>query len=604
MSANAAVAQRLDEMAGMLELLGEDSFRASAHARAARAIIEFPDDVSACDRSRLLAIPGIGARMADKITEFCTTGRLTEYDELRGKVPAGLLGLLSIQGLGARTLRVLWQQGGVTDLASLERIINDGTILGLPRMGAKSVEKLRQAIAFAKSGTPRLWLGRAWALAEQISERLLAHPAVATVEPAGSLRRGRDTVGDIDVLVTLKPGREGAAAEVGELFRGLPSVVQVLSAGANRSSVRVSLVHDTGRWRLEGKSGEESAGPSIQVDLKVLPRASWGAGLLYFTGSKEHNVRLRERAQRKGMTLNEFGLFPEDGGKTPPQDRGVKPLAGETEESVYRALGLEFIPPEVREGAGELERPGPWRLVDLGDIQAELHAHTTASDGGMEIETLALEAKRRGFHTIAVTDHSRSSAVAGGLTVERLREHVRDIATARRVVSGITILAGSEVDILADGTLDYEDEVLRSLDVVVASPHAALSQDTEAATARLVKAIGNPYVNILGHPTGRLINRRRGLEPDMGNVIAAAVENGVALEINAHWMRLDLRDTHVRRAVEAGCLIAINCDVHEAQDFDNLRFGVLTGRRGWLPPEQCINTWPAEKLHAWLRRRR
>jgi DNA polymerase (family 10) len=325
---------------------------------------------------------------------------------------------------------------------------------------------------------------------------------------------------------------------------------------------------------------------------------------MYFTGSKEHNVRLRERALKKGFTLNEYGLFPDDDEKEPPQRRGVKPVAASTEAGVYKKLGLPEIPPELREDRGELDLEETPRLVELDDIAAELHAHTTASDGILSVVELATEAKKRGFHTIAVTDHSKSSAIANGLSPERLREHIAAVHAARELVHGITILAGSEVDILADGHLDYTDDLLAQLDIVVASPHTALSQDAATSTKRLLKAIAHPLVHIVGHPTGRLINRRAGLPLNMAEIVAAAVEHDVALEINAHWMRLDLRDTHVRAAVDAKCKIAIDCDVHEPMDFDNLRFGVATARRGWVTPELCINTWPAKKLHAWLRAKR
>jgi len=327
--------------------------------------------------------------------------------------------------------------------------------------------------------------------------------------------------------------------------------------------------------------------------------------LMYFTGSKEHNVRLRERAIKMGMTLNEYGLFEDDGSdETPPQSRGIDPVASETEEATYAALDLPFIPPTMREDRGELSLTEPRPVIQLADIKAELHSHTTASDGKMSIEESAQIAKDRGFHTLAITDHSQSSAVAGGLKPDRLREHIKEIRAANERIEGITLLAGSEVDILVDGSLDYDDDLLHELSVVVASPHAGLRAKPKQATKRLLKAIAHPMVHIIGHPTGRLIERREGLEPDMNELIAAAVEHNVALEINSHWMRLDLRDTHVRAAVEAGALISINCDDHHPSDYDNLIFGVQTAQRGWLTPEQCINTWDADRLLEWLRTKR
>jgi DNA polymerase (family X) len=610
-------------MGAMMDLLGMDSFRANSHTRAGRAIADLDKDVAdlAKDRGALMEVPGIGPKMADKIIEFVTTGKIKDHEELRAKVPSGLLVLMGVPGLGPKTIKAMWEQCGITDVASLKKAIADGSVMKVPRMGEKLVEKIKAALAFAATSSERLWLGRAAALAEEFVERVKSVPGVARAEAAGSLRRGKDTVGDIDILVAMEPGREKDDAKVAEAFRSSPRVVQVLVAGDNRSSVRVGLAHDTARWKLEGKETDANAGPSIQVDLRVLPLDRWGAALMYFTGSKDHNIRLRERAQKMGMTLSDWGLFVEDGQKEPPHTRGVKPFPSAMEEEVYSKLGLAWIPAEAREDRGEIEaaellwrdagenavRKGKKpasasaaiRLIELSDIKAELHAHTKASDGSFTIEQLAEHAKARGFHTIAVTDHSKSSAVAGGLTVERLLTHINAVRAAK--VKGITILAGSEVDILADGSLDYPDDVLKQLDVVVVSPHAGLSQDAATATGRLVKAVSNPYVHILGHPTGRLINRRKGLEPDMAAVIGACVEHDVAMEINAHWMRLDLRDVHVRQAVNAGAKIAIDCDVHSVEDFDNLRFGVMTARRGWVRAEMCVNAWEAGRLREWLK---
>ncbi len=600
MSVNARIGAILEEIARMIEVLGEDSFRASAHARAARALADFPQDLATLDRAAILAIPGVGAKIADKVLEFVKTGSMAEHEELRAKVPAGVLELMQVPGLGPKTAHVLWKQGDIHNIPALEKAIADGSILKLPRMGEKSVQKLKESLAFAKQSGSRLWLGRAHAVARVFVEALRTHPSVARVEPAGSLRRGKDTIGDIDILVALKKGHERDAEKVGGAFCKVPGVVQVIAHGESKCSVRYALDNDTGRWKLEGAEGEAKAGPSVQVDLRVLPLASWGAALMYFTGSKEHNIRLRQRALDRGLTLNDWGLFPIDEEKTAPHLRGVKPVAGASEDEVYAKLQLPYLPPEIREDRGECDLDATPALTEIDDIKAELHAHTTASDGVLSIDELVDEAKKRGFHTIAVTDHSKSSVQANGLSVERLLAHVDAVHAARARHKGITILAGSEVDILADGTLDYDDKTLAKLDIVVASPHTALSQDSDAATARLVRAVSHPRVNVLGHPTGRLINKRKGLEPDLAKVFAAAKAHKVALEINAHWMRLDLRDTHVRAALAAGCLIAIDCDVHERADFDNLRFGVMTARRGWCPPASCVNTWPQAKLKAWL----
>jgi DNA polymerase (family 10) len=327
--------------------------------------------------------------------------------------------------------------------------------------------------------------------------------------------------------------------------------------------------------------------------------------MMYFTGSKEHNVRMRERALKHGLTLNEYGLYPHDpDAELPPQDRGASPIAGATEADVFSALGLVEVQPEIREDRGEFVITEPVQLIEHPHIRAELHAHTRASDGTLSIDELIALAESRGLHTIAVTDHSRSSVQANGLSIERLREHIASVHDARSRFPTMNVLAGSEVDILADGHLDYPDDVLRELDIVVASPHAALAQESAKATERLTRAIESGRIDILGHPTGRLVNRREGLHPDMDVIVQAAARCRVALEINAHWMRLDLRDVHARAAMQAGAFIAINCDVHASSDFDNIRYGLLTARRGWVTPDRCLNTWSASQLNEWLHARR
>ncbi len=624
---NAQIAANLALIAQLQELLGADKFRVLANQKAARVIEALPAELGALaagpgGRARLMEFDGVGPKIADKIVELATTGRIAELDELKAQVPAGLSELLTIPGMGPKTVALVWKDAGVTDLAGLKRIIADGSILTLPRMGDKAVEKLKRSIELHAEGQSRLRLGFAMPLAERVVARMEKLKGVSRVAYAGSLRRGKETIGDIDILLaTTDPA--GAA----EAFCSAADVRQVILKGETRCSVRMLVNQNAGRWAGAGEKEEgaaepggdggdgagsagspasksEQAGPTVQVDLRVIPEAVWGSALMYFTGSKDHNVRLRQRALDMNMTLSDYGLFPLDKHDTPPQDRGVKPIACRTEEEVFKALGLPYIPPEIREDRGETALQTTPVLIEVADIKAELHAHTTASDGDLSIRELAREAKARGFHTIAVTDHSKSSVIANGLSPDRLRDHIKAVHEERKHTKGITILSGSEVDILSDGSLDYDDALLRELEVVVASPHTALSQAPEVATARLLKAIRHPLVHILGHPTGRMIMRRGGLTPDMPQIFAAAREHNVALEINAHWMRLDLRDTHVKAAVDAGCLISINCDDHAREDFDNLRFGILTGRRGWLTKEQCINCWPAELLHAWLKSKR
>ncbi len=577
--ANADLSRIFEEMSVILELMGENRFKVAAHARVARILKDMSEDVAtlADDPGALRAIDGIGDASAKKIIEFVKTGAVREHAVLLEAIPRGLLDVLKIPGLGPKTVRLMWEKAGVTDLDSLRAAIDSGALKELPRMGEKTIENLKSSLEFASRSSRRSRLGPAMVTAEEIVGALGALPGVRRIEFAGSLRRGRETIGDIDIVAAAD-----APADLAEAFRTMDGVEQVLAAGETKSSVRLAR--------------------GIQVDLRIVEPEAFGAALLYFTGSKQHNILLRERAIRRKLRLNEYGLFPAGDGDddAAPQKRGVAPVAAATEEEIYAALDLPWIPPELREDRGELERPLP-NLVTIGDIRAELHAHTVASDGRMSIEELAREAKSRGYHTIAVTDHSKSSGQANGLSVERLLEHVDTVRAVNAKLRGIRVLAGSEVDILSDGRLDYEDDVLAQLDIVVASPHVALAQDRETATRRLLAAVRHPLVHIIGHPTGRYVNRREGLQPDMATIIRAAAEHGTALEVNANTARLDLRDTHVGAAVEAGALIAINTDAHSPADIDQLRYGVLTARRGWLTAERCVNTWGRERLMKWLR---
>ena len=572
MTANTELARIFEEMAAILEITGADRFRINAYTRAAQALEDLTVDVAdIAEPKKLTAIDGIGASTAKKIIEFLDTGHVTKHDELLENVPRGLLELRQIPGLGPKKVKLLWEEAGVTDLDTLQRKLETDELEALPGMGKKSVENLKESIVFVARAGERARLGEALPLAEAITAELGRVAGVHRVHHAGSLRRGRETIGDIDLLAAATD-----PAALREAFLGLPGVQKVLVSGGTKCSVRMD--------------------PGIQVDLRVVDETSFGAALLYFTGSKAHNVLLRERAIKQGLRLNEYGLFPAGGGD--------RPVASCEETDVFAALGLPWIPPELREDRGELGLTEAPRLIELADVKAELHAHTVASDGRMTIDELARTAMERGFHTIAVTDHSKSAIQANGLSPERLREHVDQVREANERIDGITILAGSEVDILGDGRLDYDDDLLAELDLVVASPHVALRQEPEAATERLVRAIRHPLVHVLGHPTGRIINRREGLHPQINAIVQAAAETDTALELNANYYRLDLRDVHVKAAVDGGALVAINTDAHHPDDFDLLRYGVLTGRRGWLTPQRCLNAWPAQKLHAWLRSKR
>jgi DNA polymerase (family 10) len=625
MSSNAKIASKLNEMASMMELLGEQGFRVAAYTKAARALESLPADVATLDHDALLAVDGIGDKMANRIEEFLKTGAISDHAKLREQVPAGLLEVLGVPGLGPKTVRAMWTTLGVTDLASLKKAIDDCSLATLPRMGEKAVAKIRESLEVVAQGQTRVPLGIAAEIAERVLAVVRKQKGVLKAEAAGSLRRGKETVGDLDVIACLEAMRSEDVSRVMHAATTMKGVQRVLVQGEFKASMLLSLEDDAS----EKHPHEKTDAKVIQVDVRVVPKESFGATLQYFTGSKEHNVKLRALAQSKKLTLNEWGLYDEalwktyhDAGQVTvsrPLPRGV--VDASDERAIYEHLGAVFVPPEMREDRGEFAsaeaskaKAAPLQaiataqsLVQLSDIRSELHSHTTASDGVLSIEQLARVAHARGFHTIAVTDHSQSSTIARGLKPDRLRLHIKAVKEVHAKLHpelGILVLTGSEVDILADGNLDYDDELLAQLDVVVASPHAALKQDSETATKRLLKAIEHPLVHIIGHPTGRIINQRAGLEPAMHELVAAAKQHNVALEVNSHWARLDLRDVHVRQAIEAGCLIAIDCDVHHPDDFDNLRFGVATARRGWASKDRVVNTWDAAKLHAWLRSKR
>ncbi len=575
---NQKLADIFQQMADILQLLDADGFRVNAFARIARTLGEMTDDVAAIgpDVKALAKLPGVGKGSAERIAEYLETGTIKDHQELLAKVPPGLLPLLDIPGLGPKTIALFWKHAGIESLDDLKARLESDALAELPGMGAKKLENLRKSIAFAQTAGQRVRIGVAMPVAEWFVEQLTTLKQVKQAAYAGSLRRGRDTIGDVDLLVA---AAKKDARPISDAFVKLGPVAEVLAKGETKTSIRTSA---------------QTAG-GIQADLRIVAPDQFGAALLYFTGSKEHNVLLRERAIRKGMKLNEYALA-----------KGDKVVAGKSEEDIYQALGLAWIPPELREGREELDLAEKGKLpalLELGDIQAELHAHTTASDGVWTIEELALAAAARGFHTVAVTDHSKGQAQANGLDEKRLIKHMEEVRRVAKQLEGtITVLTGTEVDILASGKLDYPDELLAELDVVVASPHAALSQEPKVATRRLIQAIENPQVDILGHPTGRLIGRREGLSPDMAAVIHAAAATHTALEINANHWRLDLRDAHARAAIEAGVKLSINTDAHGQADLDQLRYGVLTARRAGATQADAINCLSKSALKKWLER--
>lgn len=575
---NDHLAAVFSQMADMMQILGESRFKVIAFQKAARVLDDLVEDVASFSKADLLGLDGIGKGTADRIVEYVETGKIEAFDELLSQIPTGVLQMLSISGLGPKTVQMFWQQAGVETMAGLKAKLQDGSLLELKGFGKKKAEQILKSIAFAESAGDRVRLGKALPLAEAIVDAMLDVPGVKQAQYAGSLRRGKETIGDVDILVAAD---EGDAAGIMQAFQSLEFVTQVIADGGTKTSVRTEQ--------------------GVQVDLRVVDAGVFGAALMYFTGSKEHNVAMRARAQQMGMTLNEYGLY-----KVNDAGEKTEPVATETELDVFRGLNLAWVAPEMREDRGELklaESDGLPELVTTQDITADLHSHTTASDGKWSIEQIAEAAIKRGLHTLAITDHSKSQAQANGLSDARLEKHIAAIKKAAEQYKGdLQLLAGSEVDILTDGTMDYPDELLAQLDVVVASPHAALSQEPAKATDRLFAAIEHPLTHIIGHPTGRLILRREGLKPDIAKLIAAAKQHNKALEINANHYRLDLRDTHARMAIQAGVKLSINTDAHGPADFGQLRYGVLTARRAGATCADIINCMSRQALADWLKR--
>ncbi|MEM1211221.1 MAG: DNA polymerase/3'-5' exonuclease PolX [Planctomycetota bacterium] len=570
---NRQLAGLFQQMADINDILGGNRFKSIAYQKAARVVGELDRSVTDIDPADLKQVEGIGGGTADRIAEYLDTGQIADHQKLLSKVPAGLTELLDVSGLGPKSVALLWKEAGVENRADLAEKLETDELAELKGFGKKTIENIKKSLAFMDEASKRHRIGTADGLAQAFLTALSGLPGVQRIEPAGSLRRGKETIGDLDILVAAE------ASDAGPIFEAFAThdrVTDVLLRGDTKCSVRTDV--------------------GMQVDLRVVPPDAFGAALMYFTGSKEHNVKMRQRALDYGYTLNEYALAD--------KDNKAKVIAAATEEEVFKALGLAWVPPELREDRGELklaESGDIPELITLDDIQAELHTHTTASDGTWSIEENALNAAARGFHTVAITDHSKGQVQANGLSNERLEKHIVAVREVAAKLKGkIRVLAGSEVDILADGKLDYPDSLLAELDVVVASPHAALTQDPKKATARLLKAIENPHVTVLGHPTGRLILRREGLSPDIPKLCQACAEQGIAMEINANHYRLDLRDTHARAALDHGCKLAINTDAHGPADLGQLRYGVLTARRAGATAADVINAFNKKKLGDWI----
>ncbi len=574
---NNEIAVIFEQIADLLEISGSDQFRINTYRRTARTIQNLTEEISELAQTgNLQTISGIGKSTAAKIQEYIETGEIALLSELKKTIPPGLPKLLSIQGLGPKTVAVIHKQLGVVDIDGLKQAIESGELQSLPRMGAKSVEKIAEGIKFVESSGLRTPRGIAFPIAEAIMEYLGNRKEVKNIQIAGSLRRGMETVHDVDILCTsTKP------KEVVKAFVKYPDTSRILASGDTKGSITVASGFDH----------------ELQIDLRVVPQESLGAALQYFTGSKEHNVRLREMAIKKSLKLNEWGLFD-----------GDRMIAGKTEAQIYEALNLPHIPPELREDQVEFNSKTKFNnLITEKDLLGDLHLHTTASDGVNTIEEMADAAARLGHKFLAITDHSGSSSIANGLSPERLAKHIRSVHKVNESMKNITVLAGCECDILPDGSLDYPDSLLADCDIVIASIHSAMSgkptKGKLSPTDRTLAAIDNPHVNIIGHPTGRLLGQRPPMEIDIKRITIAAAASNTALEINSSWQRLDLKDLHIKQALKAGALLAINTDAHRTENLGRFAHGVSTARRALLTPASVINCMTPAKLKHWLTKR-
>ncbi len=566
---NEDIAAIFDEIADLLEIEGDNPFRVRAYRNGARTLRGLGRDIGALVEhgEDITRLPGIGRNLADKIHEILATGHCRTLEKLRKRLPADLTSLLHLPGLGPRRVHALYHELDIHNPEQLERAARDGLIRQLPGFGAKTEARILEALAAHADSHRRFKLAVAARYAETLVDYLRRAPGVKRIDIAGSYRRFRDTVGDLDILAIARKGKP-----VIEHFTACDEVENVLSAGATRATVVL-------------RSG-------LQVDLRVVAAISYGAALHYFTGSRAHNIAIRRMARKRGLKINEYGVFRRD-----------RRVAGKTEEEVYAAVGLPWIAPELRENRGEIEaaRAGLLpKLVETGDLRGDLHAHTRASDGHAALHLMADAARQRGFEYLAITDHSRRLTVAHGLDSKRLLEQMETIDAFNADDHGITLLKGIEVDILEDGSLDMPNTILERLDLVVGAVHSRFDLSRAKQTRRILRAMDNPYFTLLAHPGGRLIEHRPPYDVDMTRVIRHARERGCFLELNAHPERLDLLDTHCQLAREEGVLISINSDAHSVLDFDNLRFGVGQGRRGWLERDDVLNTRSLAELRGLL----
>lgn len=564
---NKGIADVFTEIADILDIQGENPFRVRSYRNAARTIEDLGQSLQSMVKAgkNLEEIPGIGKSIREKIEEIISTGRSHFLEELRKQVPAGATELLKLEGLGPKKVKILYDQLGVDSVDRLEKAALAGRLRNLGGMGLKTEEKILQAIEKYRAGIGRFKLSVGFIYAKALLEYLKEVPGVKQLEAAGSFRRRKETIGDLDILAIC-----GKGCRVMERFAEYGEVAEVLARGETRSSVRLQC--------------------GLQVDVRVLEEESYGAALHYFTGSKAHNVAIRDRAKELGLKISEYGVF---------RAKDEKRLSGAQEEDIFKAVGLPFIPPELREDRGEIqaaEKGKLPRLIELNDIRGDLQMHTTATDGKNSIAEMAKKAREMGYAYIAITDHSKAVRVAGGLDEKGLAKHLKKIEKVEAQASGVRLLKGVEVDILPDGSLDLKDDILKECDVVLAAVHSRFNMEEGEMTRRIIKALKNPNVNILAHPTGRLILEREAYKVNLKEVFQAALDCGVILEINAYPDRLDLRDVDARMAKEMGAKLVISTDAHSAAQLELMKFGVFTARRGWIEAKDVINTLPLEEL--------
>jgi DNA polymerase (family 10) len=572
---NAILSELFDEMADIMEILGEDRFRINSYRKVGRVIGDMPTDIETLlTTGQLAKTPGIGKSSLAKIEEFIKTGKITAHQQLLKKIPPKLLELLTVPGMGPKGVKAVYEKLNVTSIAKLKSAIKNGSLATLAGFGDKKAAVIARGIEFLEKSTGRIRLDQALEAAELVRAFLQGLSSIKKIQTAGSLRRWAETIGDVDILVAAKKGKE-----IVQAFTNAEFVQEVLAAGPTKGSAIIQTVTSP-----------------VHVDVRVVPQESFGAAAQYFTGSKEHNVRLREIAIKAKLKLNEYGLF-----------KGERIVAGPVEEEIYQKLGLDYIEPLLREDRGEVEAAKnntlP-ELIKLGDVKGDFHVHTNASDGDCDISEIARAAKEIGYKYICITDHSRSSAIANGLSAERLAQQIKQIRKLDEKIKGITIFAGAEVDILANGSLDFDDKLLAELDFVIASIHSGLASPREKVTSRTLKAMDNPYVNCIAHPTGRLIGQREAMDLDIAAVIKHAAKTQTALEINANPWRLDLKDIHCKMAIKAGVKLAIGTDAHSVAGLGLMGFGVATAARGWATKADVLNTLSSAKIKSWAKSKR